>query len=134
MNDVDRLPMHEPGCVFCVMADEHVIASNRLAYAVRDTSPVTPFHTLVLPRRHVASYFEIDTDENAAIDELVQQCRRDIVAQDASVQGFNIGVNIGEVAGQTIFHCHVHLIPRRNGDVANPRGGVRAVIPAKASY
>jgi diadenosine tetraphosphate (Ap4A) HIT family hydrolase len=129
-----RPPLDKQGCVFCAIADEYVIARNRLAYAVRDTSPVTPLHTLVLPRRHVASYFELDADENAAIDELLQQCRRDVVSQDPSVEGFNIGINIGEVAGQTIFHCHVHLIPRRIGDVANPRGGVRAVIPGKASY
>lgn len=121
-------------CVFCTVADEQIAAGNRLAFAIRDTSPVTPLHTLVLPRRHVADYFELDPTEIEAIDDLLREMRRDIRARDPAVAGFNIGVNIGAAAGQTIFHCHVHLIPRRPGDVANPRGGVRAVIPERADY
>jgi ATP adenylyltransferase len=113
---------------------KHLVAENWLAYGVRDTSPVTPLHTLILPKRHVAGYFDLDAKEKVAIDELVEQTRVDILTRDPSVVGFNIGTNIGEVAGQTIFHCHVHLIPRRQGDVADPRGGVRAVIPGKALY
>ena len=116
------------------MAENYVVAENPLAYAVRDTSPVTLLHTLVLPKRHVASYFDLNTREKEATDELLEQSRLDIVARDPTVMGFNIGINIGEVAGQTIFHCHVHLIPRRMGDVVNPRGGVRGVIPGKAFY
>jgi diadenosine tetraphosphate (Ap4A) HIT family hydrolase len=116
------------------MARDHIIASNALAYAVRDTSPVTPLHTLILPHRHVADYFELDSDEREAIDWLLGETRRDILTRDPAVNGFNIGVNVGAVAGQTIFHCHVHLIPRRRGDVANPHGGVRAIIPGKADY
>jgi diadenosine tetraphosphate (Ap4A) HIT family hydrolase len=122
------------GCVFCTIGEELMVASNQFAWAVRDTSPVTPLHTLVLPRRHVASYFELDASENLAIDDLLEEVRLDILSRDPAVAGFNIGINIGGVAGQTIFHCHVHLIPRRRGDVANPRGGVRAVIPGKADY
>jgi len=122
------------GCAFCVMAQQQFVASNRLAYGVRDTSPVTPLHTLVLPRRHVASYFDLDAREKRAIDDLLEGIRLDILARDPVVAGFNIGINVGEMAGQTIFHCHVHLIPRRPGDIANPRGGVRAVIPGKADY
>jgi ATP adenylyltransferase len=121
-------------CVFCTMAREHIIASNTLAYAVRDNSPVTPFHSLILPNRHVGDYFELESDERDAIDELLKETRRDILLRDPTVGGFNIGINAGAVAGQTIFHCHVHLIPRRPGDVASPRGGVRAVIPGKADY
>jgi diadenosine tetraphosphate (Ap4A) HIT family hydrolase len=124
----------ETGCVFCATAQQQFVAGNRLAYSVRDTSPVTPFHTLVLPRRHVASYFDLDAEEKRAIDELLEATRIDILARDPMVAGFNIGINVGEAAGQTIFHCHVHLIPRRPGDIANPRGGVRAVIPGKADY
>jgi ATP adenylyltransferase len=123
-----------PGCVFCTMGGDCMIAENRLAYAVRDTSPVTSLHTLVLPKRHVASYFELNLHEKGAINELLETSRLDIIGRDPTVTGFNIGINIGEVAGQTIFHCHVHLIPRRIGDVANARGGIRAVIPGKASY
>ncbi len=121
-------------CVFCTVANEQIVVSNRLAFAIRDTSPVTPLHTLVLPRRHVADYFELEPAEIGALDDLLRETRRDIRARDPAVAGFNIGVNIGAVAGQTVFHCHVHLIPRRSGDVANPRGGVRAVIPGRADY
>ena len=121
-------------CVFCAVAKEQIVASNRLVFAIRDTSPVTPLHTLVLPRRHIADYFELEPTEIAAIDDLLRETRREIRSRDPAVAGFNIGINIGAVAGQTIFHCHVHLIPRRPGDVANPRGGVRAVIPGKADY
>jgi diadenosine tetraphosphate (Ap4A) HIT family hydrolase len=116
------------------VANEQITASNRLAFAIRDTSPVTPLHTLVLLRRHVADYFELEPTEIAAIDDLLRETRRDIRARDTVVAGFNIGINIGAVAGQTIFHCDVHVIPRRPGDIANPRGGVRAVIPGMADY
>jgi diadenosine tetraphosphate (Ap4A) HIT family hydrolase len=116
------------------MARDDIVASNTLAYAVRDTSPVTALHTLTLPNRHIADYFELEADERNAIDELLNETRRDILLGDPTVGGFNIGINVGAVAGQTIYHCHVHLIPRRPGDVANPRGGVRAVIPCKANY
>jgi ATP adenylyltransferase len=121
-------------CVFCALGSDTAIARNNLAFAVRDTSPVTTLHTLVLPYRHVASYFELDANEKRAIDVLLEESRLDVLARDPNVAGFNIGINIGAAAGQTIFHCHVHLIPRRRGDVANPRGGVRAVIPGKADY
>jgi len=120
--------------VFCDTTPAHVVAVNQLAYAVRDTSPVTPLHTLILPRRHVPSYFDLEPDEDRAIRRLLTAIGRDIMDSDPDVEGFNIGINVGAVAGQTIFHCHVHLIPRRRGDVANPRGGVRAVIPGKANY
>jgi ATP adenylyltransferase len=125
---------HDPACVFCAMAEDRFVGANGLAFAVRDTAPVTALHTLILPRRHVASYFDLHDAERRAIDALLEHTRREIVQQDPSVAGFNIGINIGEAAGQTIFHCHVHLMPRRVGDVANPRGGVRAVIPGKQSY
>jgi ATP adenylyltransferase len=121
-------------CVFCTMNKEQIVGSNSLAYAVRDTSLVMCLHTLILPNRHVADYFDLDADEKHAIDDLLEESRLGILTRDSTVAGFNIGVNVGVVAGQTIFHCHVHLIPRRPGDVANPRGGVRAVIPGKADY
>ena len=121
-------------CVFCDPAADRIVAANELAYALRDTSPVTPLHALILPRRHVASYFDLVPGEDSAVRHLLSSLRQEIEAADAAVEGFNIGINVGEAAGQTIFHCHVHLIPRRRGDVANPRGGVRAVIPGKANY
>jgi ATP adenylyltransferase len=115
-------------CVFCAMSEEKIVVRNPLAYAVRDITPVTPDHTLILPRRHVPSYFDLNNDEKRAIDELVDETRRAILLQDVSVAGFNIGINIGKVAGQTILHCHVHLIPRRPGDAVYPEGGVHAAI------
>ncbi len=121
-------------CPFCGMETSGAIAGNELAFAIRDANPVTPLHALVLPRRHAATYFDLTPDEVAAIDRLLRQLREEIVAQDAGVEGFNIGVNVGRIAGQTVFHCHVHLIPRRRGDVADPWGGVRAIIPGKARY
>jgi ATP adenylyltransferase len=121
-------------CLFCHIAPGRVIAQNDLAYAIRDGFPVTPLHTLVIPKRHVADYFGLEAQELLAIDQLLRQLRTEILAHDPEVSGFNVGMNAGAVAGQTIFHCHVHLIPRRAGDVKNPRGGVRHVIPGKGFY
>jgi ATP adenylyltransferase len=115
-------------CIFCAMAEQKIVAQNALAYAVEDITPVTPLHTLILPRRHVPSYFDLETDEKRAIDELLDAMQRSVRADDPAVTGFNIGVNIGKVAGQTIFHCHVHLIPRRPGDAVYPEGGIHAAI------
>jgi diadenosine tetraphosphate (Ap4A) HIT family hydrolase len=115
-------------CVFCGLAEEKIIAQNRLAYAVRDNAPVTPLHTLILPKRHAPGYFDLSPKEKRAIDELIDEVRLAILADDPDVAGFNIGVNIGKIAGQTIFHCHVHLIPRRPGDAVYPEGGVHAAI------
>ena len=115
-------------CVFCAMAGEQIVAQNNLAYAVRDIIPVTPLHTLILPRRHVPCYFDLEADEKRAIDELLDAMQQAVRGNDPDVAGFNIGVNIGKVAGQTIFHCHVHLIPRRPGDAVYPEGGIHAAI------
>ena len=116
------------GCVFCVMPEEKIVAQTPLAYAVLDNSPVTPLHTLILTRRHVRCYFDLETDEKRAIDELLDAVQRAVRADDPAVAGFNMGMNIGKVAGQTIFHCHVHLIPRRPGDALYPEGGIHAAI------
>jgi ATP adenylyltransferase len=121
-------------CPFCLVEPSAVVASSDLAFAVHDTNPVTPLHTLVLPRRHVAMYFDLYLPEVMAVDELLRRVRDNIVVQDSTVLGFNIGINVGAVAGQTIHHCHVQLMPRRRGDVADPWGGVRAIIPGKAHY
>ena len=121
------------GCRFCEVVAAPV-GSNALAYAIRDGNPVTPLHTLIIPRRHVESFFDLHGAERNAIFTLLDGMRLDIQQKDDKVEGFNIGVNNGEVAGQSIPHMHVHLIPRRRGDVDNPRGGVRGVIPRKASY
>lgn len=121
-------------CLFCTIPSERIIAENDLAYAIRDGFPVTELHTLVIPKRHAEDFFSLNEDDILACNRLILEVRETILKQDTSVQGFNIGMNAGEVAGQTVFHCHIHLIPRRKGDVENPRGGVRHTIPGKGHY
>lgn len=121
------------GCRFCRLMAAPV-GSNALAYAIRDGNPVTPLHTLIIPRRHVEDFFDLQGGERNALFALLDEMKSDIQQRDARVEGFNVGINNGEVAGQSVPHVHVHLIPRRRGDVENPRGGVRGVIPWKASY
>ena len=96
--------------------------------------PVTSLHTLLITKRHVASYFDLNEQERDEVQQLIDVHRQRIEQEDESVSGFNIGINCGEDAGQTVMHCHVHLIPRRKGDTANPRGGVRGTIPEKQNY
>jgi len=121
-------------CLFCEIPPERVIASNDLAYAIRDGFPVTPLHTLVIPKRHAVDYFALTPDELLACNDLLHKIKNSILLADSSVVAFNIGMNAGEDAGQTVFHSHIHLIPRRKGDVENPRGGVRHLIPNKGFY
>ena len=116
------------------MPAERIIASNELAYAVKDGFPVTTGHALVIPKRHVDDFFGLTDEESVACNQLLKELRSRTIEHDALVEGFNIGMNAGAVAGQTIFHCHIHLIPRRKGDVENPRGGVRHLIPGKGFY
>ena len=110
------------------------VASNDLAFAIQDAFPVSPGHTLVVPRRLFASWFEATPEERAAIFELVDVVRRQLDASATPPQGYNIGINVGAAAGQTVSHLHVHVLPRYSGDVADPRGGVRHVIPGKGNY
>ncbi len=121
-------------CPFCNPDPDRVLLSSDGAYYLRDAFPVTAFHTLVIPRRHVADYFALSRDDLLACDAMLREAREHLLAQDGSISGFNIGVNVGSSAGQTIFHCHFHLIPRRVGDVENPRGGVRHIIPGRGDY
>jgi ATP adenylyltransferase len=130
----EDLGNREQGCIFCELSEARTVASNGLAYAIRDAFPVTPLHTLLIPRRHTLTYFDLFEPERRAVSIMLDQIRTDILERDRTVAGFNIGMNSGEVAGQTVNHAHVHLIPRRQGDVANPRGGVRGIIPDKANY
>ena len=120
--------------MFCNIEKGRVIAENELVYATLDGFAVTPLHTLIVPKRHVATYFDLGQSEINACNKLMAELKQDIEAKDSTVTGFNIGVNNGESAGQTVFHCHIHLIPRRDGDVENPRGGVRNTIPGKGDY
>jgi diadenosine tetraphosphate (Ap4A) HIT family hydrolase len=120
-----------PACPFCEAAD--MILENSLAYALYDTSPVSRGHLLILPRRHVSDWFDTTSKERQALWALTDEARG-LLLREFAPDGFNIGINVGQVAGQTIFHVHVHLIPRYQGDVSDPRGGVRAVIPGKQRY
>ena len=121
-------------CIFCELPLDRIIDQTDLSKVFRDAFPVTKLHTLVISKRHVADYFELTKEEQADIQTLIQKHHELIKLEDTSVTGFNIGINIEASAGQTVFHAHVHLIPRRDGDVSNPQGGVRGVIPKKQSY
>ena len=127
----------EIDCLFCnLQIDDRkrITAENDLAYAIRDGFPVTEGHTLFIPKRHTVDYFSLEQKEVLAINQLMDLNRQLLQNEDSTIDGFNIGMNCGETAGQTIFHCHVHLIPRRKGDVENPKGGVRNTIPDKGFY
>ena len=124
----------ESGCIFCEMPSERVIAENELAYAILDAFPVTEGHTLIIPKRHVSDFFSLYQPERNAMQRLLEEQRQNILNADSTVTGFNIGNNVGEDAGQTVMHCHTHLILRRRGDVEEPRGGVRGVIAEKQKY
>lgn len=130
----DAYEVREKECAFCELPKERIVEENELALAFRDGFPVTEFHTLVIPKRHEADYFDLFQPERNAMQALLESQRASILQIDRTVTGFNIGINAGEDAGQTIFHCHMHLIPRRRGDVTEPRGGVRGVIPEKQKY
>ena len=126
----------EKGCVFCdIQIDKRrIIEENTLAYVIRDAFAVTEHHTLIIPKRHTLDYFSLYNSEITAINRLINSQKEKLDKKDKSIQGYNIGMNAGEAAGQTVFHCHIHLIPRRINDVKNPRGGVRNVIPDKGDY
>ena len=124
----------QEGCLFCVMNPDELVAENELCYARTDSYPVTERHALIIPKRHVESYFDLYQPEINAIHQMLDKTKKGIEQQDETVTGFNVGVYAGKDAGQSIFHVHVHLIPRRKGDMDNPRGGVRGVIPHKRTY
>ena len=128
------MDVRQAECSFCDINTDRILSTNTLAVAVRDAYPVTQLHTLIIPRRHVPTWFDLSVPEQRAISLLMDAVRQEIIRADETVVGFNVGMNCGEAAGQTVTHAHVHLIPRRIGDVAEPRGGVRGVIPGKAVY
>lgn len=121
-------------CHFCELTDDRIIDKTETCLVIRDLYPVTHLHTLVITKRHVPSYFDLNDQERDEIAQLIDRHRLSIEHEDETVSGFNIGINCGEDAGQTVMHCHIHLIPRRSGDIDDPRGGVRGVIPDKRIY
>ncbi len=120
-------------CPFCRTAVAEIIAEHPLAFAKRDGYPLSKGHTLIIPRRHVASFFDCTPEERVAILELLDASKVTIDHLHRP-DGYNIGINNGEAAGQTVMHLHIHLIPRYAGDRADPRGGVRWIFPEKAAY
>ena len=128
--------MRDPNnpCLFCNVSESGCAHENVLAYASYDTYPVSEHHCLIIPKRHIKDYFELTKDELTACHELIKIVKDEIFIKDQSVKGFNLGTNIGKVSGQSILHCHFHLIPRRENDVENPQGGGRSVIPNKQHY
>ena len=110
------------------------IDENESFFAVRDGYPVTPLHTLIIPKRHILSFFELNEIEQGEIFSFLEKQKKSIMNEDSSVSAFNIGINDGPDAGRSVDHLHIHLIPRRKGDMDNPRGGVRGVIPEKQKY
>ena len=120
-------------CQFCSLPQSRVIDSSPLGLVIRDAFPISPGHTLIIPKRHVGSFFDLEANERAEL--LALLCQAKVVAdKEFSPQGYNIGINDGAAAGQTVPHLHLHLIPRFEGDLPDPRGGVRWVIPEKAKY
>ena len=128
--------MRDPNnpCLFCNSKISGIAHGNDLAYASYDTYPVSEFHCLIIPKRHVIDYFELTDEELVACNDLIKVIKEEVLIKDKNVKAFNIGTNAGKIAGQSIMHCHIHLIPRREDDVENPQGGVRSVIPQKQHY
>ncbi len=125
--------MDKTDCPFCQLKPRRIMLENDFAAAFPDGFPIAEGHTLVVPKRHVASLFELSEEEQSAVWKLVAQVR-DKLMTEQKPDGFNIGLNDGTAAGQTVMHAHVHVIPRRLGDADDPRGGIRWILPKKAQY
>ena len=121
-------------CLFCNINQSGSVHENDFAYTSYDSYPVSKYHSLIIPKRHIKDYFDLSNEELIACNNLIKIIKKEIIDKDKTVKGFNLGTNIGKIAGQSIMHCHFHLIPRREGDVENPQGGVRSVIPQKQHY
>lgn len=120
-------------CPFCELPKERIILSNSLGMVIRDGYPISPGHTLVIPQRHIGSFFELEPEERNSLLSLLEESKRRL-DKEYQPDGYNIGINDGPSAGQTVPHLHIHLIPRYSGDQADPRGGIRWIIPEKANY
>ena len=121
-------------CLFCTIKNNDIIEENKFDFATLDSYPVSSQHCLIIPKRHVKDYFDLSEEEVLGCDQLIKKIKIKVENNDITIKGFNIGINSGKEAGQSIMHCHIHLIPRREGDVENPQGGVRGVIPSKQHY
>lgn len=120
-------------CPFCELPKERIILSNSLGMVIRDGYPISPGHTLVIPQRHIGSFFDLKPEERDSLFLLLEESKRGL-DKEFQPDGYNIGINDGPLAGQTVAHVHIHLIPRYSGDQEDPRGGIRWIIPEKAKY
>ena len=122
-------------CIFCKKINCKILKQLKYFFVIRDTAyPVTEHHTLIITNRHISDFFELSDEENIELNQILKDQKKELKDLDSNISGFNVGVNIGKDAGQSIMHCHIHLIPRRKGDVEDPRGGVRGVIPERQKY
>ncbi|MBI4130935.1 MAG: HIT family protein [Nitrosarchaeum sp.] len=124
--------MKNLNCIFC--KEENHLIKNESAYEIFDKFPVTKFHALIIPKRHVETFFELTLTEKNQCFDLLDEIKESLIQKDKTISGFNVGFNSGQDAGQTIMHCHIHIIPRRKGDVIEPQGGIRNIIPGKGNY
>ena len=121
-------------CIFCNVSPKRIVHEYKHFYVIRDAFPVTPLHSLIITKRHVVSYFQCSKAELEEIPVILDTQKTELKYLDNEITGYNIGMNIGEDAGQSIFHCHIHIIPRREDDTPNPSGGIRGEIPKKQNY
>jgi len=122
-------------CIFCKKINCKILKQLKYFFIIRDTAyPVTEHHTLIITNRHISDFFELSDEENIELNQILKDQKKELKDLDSNISGFNVGVNIGKDAGQSIMHCHIHLIPRRKGDIEDPRGGVRGVIPERQKY
>ena len=126
--------MEQNNCIFCNKSKLNIIYEDETFYVIRDAYPVTKDHTLIILNEHDKTYFDLEDKDIVQLNNIIKLQKKSLMDEDNSITGFNIGINQGESAGQTVMHLHIHLIPRRNGDVTDPRGGVRGVIPSKQKY
>ena len=125
----------ENSCIFCVKSNREIVEEKKFFFIIRDTAyPVTKHHTLIISNRHIDDYFKLTSEELNELNQILKEQKEKLKLLDSTISGYNVGVNVGKDAGQSIMHCHIHLIPRREGDVENPQGGVRSVIPLKQHY
>ena len=134
LGNVLGVPAMPDGCFLCRPKPHEILDENDLCMTLQDSHPVVEGHCLIIPRRHAPTVFDLTAEEAVAVQDLLRRAQSCLQQQDPSITGFNFGVNAGQSAGQSVFHCHYHLFPRRDGDQENPRGGVRRIFPDKALY
>ena len=126
--------MEKNNCIFCNKEKLNIIYEDDIFFVIRDSFPVTKDHTLIILNNHDKSYFDLRNKDILQLNNILKFQKESLMQNDNTITGFNIGINQGESAGQTVMHLHIHLIPRRKGDIEDPRGGVRGVIPSKQKY